>query len=93
MNDEKLANIVKEIYIALYAEATPKADFVELHAKGVTQKPSWFNDFYLDMERQKEIIERYCKKYHLRQLDRARVMTTVMLGCSPIGHKSKDYIL
>lgn len=89
--EKQLSDIVMKIYKALYAEATPKANFVELYAKGVTNKQDWFNDYYLDIERQKEIIENFCKAYHLSRMERAKVMTTVMLGCSPVGHKSKEF--
>ena len=82
-SNDKLKEIVFDIYKEMYLEATPSADFESLCSTGVVKQLDWFLNYYLDYNRQVEIIEKYCKKNKLDKYDRAKVMTTIMLGVSP----------
>jgi hypothetical protein len=83
MNDKRIIKTIREIYIRMYKEAEPSASFEDLEKQSETMKEGWFEEYYLDMDRQCEIIDEYCKKNKLRKRDCRTVSECVHLGCSP----------
>ena len=72
-----------EIYRRMYREAEPSADFDELLESGETAKPDWYGRYYLDNNRQDEIIEEVCRKYKVPKHDRLGISAAVHFGCAP----------
>ena len=81
--DEFLWNICKKIYRAMYREAEPKANFTTLMKKYKGTNEKFFMRYYLDADRQCEIISTIFKKHFLRPYERNKISNTVHLGCSP----------
>ena len=79
--------ICMDIYRQMYKEATPSVDFDTLRTVGETAKPKWFMKYYLDQTRQDVITEQHCKKHRLNPAQRAKVRSSIWLGCSPRGTK------
>ena len=88
-SDKYLDKICMEIYRKMYKEATPSVDLDELIKKGVTKKEGWFMDYYLDEERQVEIIDEICKKYKCNKWERNKIENSIWLGASPTSIKKK----
>ena len=85
-----LADIVFEVYRAMYKAAEPSADFDELMETGVTAKPNWFNNYYLSREDQEKILNNICDKYKLDDRDHYRISFAVYFGASPNMHKEDE---
>lgn len=83
MNEKKLVELCKEIYRQMYEEAEPSANFDELMDKGVTTGPDWFMGYFLEPERQQEIIEEHCDNHKLSQRERDIVELNILLGAAP----------
>jgi len=82
-SNKQLAKIAMDIYREMYAKATPKADFDKLMRKGITKKRDWFMSYYLDDNKQQDIINKHCKG--LLKMEKRRIEGEVYLGCSPTG--------
>lgn len=84
---ERLSKICEDIYIEMFKESTPSADFYKLIELGVTKQPGWFLNYYLNDDNQQDIIKRHCKKNNLNSREERLVRVEVTLGCSPKGRK------
>jgi len=88
-SDEKLWGICMVIYRIMYKEASPSADFDAMIESGEALRTdrrdynSFFEKYFLDDERQMEIINETCKENKLTKREKDKVKTTVLLGCSP----------
>jgi len=82
-SNEALWEICMKIYRKMYKEATPSANFDELIKKGITKKHDWFSKYYLNEDRQEQIIDEICKKHKLTKYEKHLVSVEVHLGCSP----------
>lgn len=92
-SDEKLWTICEDIYRELYSEATPSADFDQLkegklHKEKGGDDPHPYKDYFLQEERQREIVEKHCDENNLSEIERSKVRTEVYLGVSPVGTKT-----
>lgn len=83
MNDKKLSDIVIEVYRELYKNSEPKADFDEMMRAGETKKEEFFMDYYLDVDKQQEIMDEVMGRYKLDKYMKRRISENVNLGCSP----------
>ena len=88
--EKKLREIINQIYIRMYKEATPSVDFLKLIRTKEVSEPNWFMRYHLDSDRQVEIIELFCKKNHLTKRESSLVSQAVHLGCSPNSSDKKD---
>jgi hypothetical protein len=87
-----LAGIMMDCYRALYAAATPPADFDKLveeapvtgwdGAKPIKRIP--FEDYKIPKSKYDEIMESIFKKNNLTKKDARRISIEVSLGCSPV---------
>lgn len=77
---KKEEKIVLDIYRQMYLEASPSVDFNNLLEKS---KIIHFDNYFLSVERQDEIIEENLKGKRLTKLKKAQIKNTVWLGCSP----------
>lgn len=71
------------IYTEMYEKATPPADFKKLVEKYKNTKVQFFNDYYLSMDEQTEIINRHLKGSKLTPKRKRDVEISVFLGVSP----------
>lgn len=85
-SDKYLWNICLEIYERMYQESEPHLDFRQAIKSGLTSREGWFLDYYLDQDRQGEIIEEFLTKYKCNKWEKKKIRTTVWLGCSPKGY-------
>ena len=88
-SDEYLSKICMRIYEDMYSETKPRADIHELIESGITKRNNWFNDYYLSLDRQREIVDYWCKKYKCSKRERQKIENEIWLGCSPTSSKKK----
>lgn len=85
MTDKKLESIIHDIYVELYLNSTPPANFDELVANAKVnergQKEIPFMDYYLPIEDMEKIIAKKCKKINKYWANKIR--NTIFMGCSP----------
>ena len=86
-SDEKLMQIVLEIYRRMYKEARPSANFDKLMKSRKTKKSNWFMKYFLPIERQEAIINELCAKNKCNKHDIHKISKEVHLGCSPNSSK------
>jgi len=83
--EEKLIEVMQDIYVELFAKSTPAADFNQLVEQAVPDengmKDIGFMNYEISQEVSDEILDRHCKK--LPKSDRHVVKMAVILGCSP----------
>lgn len=80
---KKLQEAMMETYRRMFKEATPSADLEELMRTRVTTVENWFMTYYLDQERQEEILAEVAKEYKLTKYDKETLSINVFLGCAP----------
>ena len=85
----ELWKICKEIYREMFKEATPSVDFDKMVESGEAKKPEFFMKYYLSMKRQDDIINKFCKKYNIKGLEKRAIIKEVYLGCSPNSYNPK----
>ena len=89
-SDKYLWDVCLEIYQRMYAEASPSLDFRKALDEGViTSKPDWFSNYYLDMERQKEIFDIVVKSHHCSRYEKKKIANEIWLGASPTSVRKK----
>jgi cytidylate kinase len=86
-SEKKKQSIVHDIYMLLYREATPQADFDELVAFAeVDERGEKIIDFMaheISQSKFNYIMESVLAKHKLTRREKAAICTTVYLGCSP----------
>jgi len=91
--EEELWEICLDVYNDLYEEATPSADFDKLKngkfnkEKAEHDDPAPYKDYFLQEERQREIVDKHVEKHDLTDAEESKVTTEIYLGCSPVGTK------
>lgn len=89
--DDELWEICLDIYNELYENATPQADFNQLKEEKFHKEkgddPSPYRDYFLEEEKQKEIIQKHIDKHDLSEHESSKVRTEIHLGCSPVWSK------
>lgn len=92
MTDKKIESIIHDIYVELYLNSTPTANFDELVANAKVnergQKEIPFMDYYLPIEDIEKIISEKCKKIDKYWSNKIR--TSILLGCSPSSFKKES---
>jgi hypothetical protein len=83
MNQKKIDKVLLDIYQELYKNAEPSADFKKLIETGETKKDSFFLNYYLEDNKQIEIINQVLKKHRVPKYYMQRFHQTIQLGCSP----------
>lgn len=92
MTDNKIESIIHDIYVELYLNSTPPANFDELVANAKLnergQKEIPFMDYYLPIEDTERIISEKCKK--IDKYSSNKIRTAILLGCSPSSFKKES---
>ena len=83
MKQEKIDEIIIEIYQELFSNSTPKGNFKKMIESGETKQEQFFLKYQCDENKQTEIIDRILNKYKVKGLLRRRFEKTIVLGCSP----------
>jgi hypothetical protein len=83
-HEKKIVKTIREIYKQMYKETNPSVNIDDLEKQADNLKRDWYMDYYLDMDRQCEIIDKYCKKNKLTKRDSQIVSECVHVGCG--GH-------
>ena len=89
-SDKKLWEICMNIYREMYKAATPSANFDKLMKAGKTTKRDWFMKYYLSMEKQQAIVDKYVKRHKLNKHDAGKVSFTIFLGCAPTSATKEE---
>jgi hypothetical protein len=89
LNEKKATKILIEIYTKMYKESKPPVSFKQIMKSGEGLTPDWFKKYYLNIERQNEIVTEIGKKYKLTKRDSYKVSCSVHLGYSPSCVKPK----
>ena len=76
----------------MYKEAKPSADIDKLMKQGVTTKINWYMDYYLPIDRQRDILEMHCKRNKLEAFERKALQTEIFLGAAPNSSKQSTNI-
>ena len=83
MSDEKWSDMIETCYTLMYAEAEPPTTLKKLIESGEGKKENFFMRYYLDEDRQTEIIDEVAKANRLSQYNKATLSANVLLGASP----------
>jgi len=84
ISKEKATKIILEIYQELYENSTPKGDFAKMMETGETEREDFFLDYFLEEEKQLEIIENVLKKHKItKEYVKHKFRKEILLGCSP----------
>jgi hypothetical protein len=78
MNDDKLYQVVLDIYKEAFLKAEPSVDFQK-----VRKTKDWFFRYHLAPDIQHEIVERHIRKHRLKGIDAMKVRNEAHLGCLP----------
>jgi len=70
-------------YTLMYAEAEPPTTLEKLIVSGEGKEKQFFMKYYLDMDRQIEIINEVAKANKLTKYDTKTLRGSVLLGASP----------
>jgi len=87
--EQELWNICETILTELYQNAKPSADFNELKDGKLREKEQGYNDHYLPMEKQEQIIATELEKHNLSNRDEQRIKTEIHLGVAPTTSKDR----
>jgi len=92
-SEDELWEICVDIYNELYEEAMPSADFDKLKEGKFNQEnsdhddPNPYKDYFLEEEKQKEIIDQHIEENNLTEHEASKVRTEIHLGASPVWSK------
>jgi len=75
--------LMLKIYRALYSEIG--VDIDKLIEDGTTRKEGWFNDYFLEHEKQEEIMEAILKTDRSPKWKKQAIRNSIWLGGSPRG--------
>ena len=93
MSKAKVEKVYWDIMVRLYAESDPPLDLNaylwRLKLKHRKAPDNWFMNYYLDIDRQQEIVEEELNKHKLTKWERANVKINVYLGFSPAGTRKE----
>lgn len=85
--EEKLGEILREMYVELYKESTPSVDFEELMANASTneqgQKVIDYMAYEIEKDKFDDIVDNVMSKYKLTKYDKHRLKMSIYLGASP----------
>ena len=83
----KLEQIVWDIYVDMYANSEPSADFKELVEEAEInedgRKVIKYNDYIIDQKIADEIIDKHIKSNKLKDYEKKQVKVSIHLGVSP----------
>jgi len=88
-SDKYLWEVCMKIYKEMYEKADPPADIYELIRKGITKKDNWFLNYYLEEDKQVEIINRICKEHRCSKYEKEKISNTIWLGSAPSSCRKK----
>lgn len=71
----------------MYDEAEPSLDFDDVLENPNDYPDNWFEQHYLDGERQKEIVEKHCDKYNITDEQHMHITMTAILNLGPASNK------
>lgn len=86
-DDKKISEVIGECYRRMYRETEPVGDIDEIKKSGEGKMEGFFMDYYLDQERQDEIMNEVIKEYKVPKCQITMVHNSVLLGASPCGNK------
>lgn len=69
----------------MYSKAEPPLDFNEALENPEDFEDGWYEEHYLESERQEEIVDKHCEKHDLSQSERTTVIMTAILNYGPRG--------
>ena len=87
MKYTKNDKIILEIYRRMYREAKPKASIDKIIKSGEGKMPNWFMAYYLDSDRELEIIEEVLKEFKVPKFRWDSFRTEILLGSSPCSNE------
>lgn len=81
--------LLDKIYTKLFEEATPQVSYKKLKrlAKEGVLQFGWWQEYYLDQDRQDEIVQEICDKFKCSPKKKVEILAIVALGYSPVGDK------
>ena len=81
--EQKMLSTIEDIYVRLYAESTPPADWNKLKESGEAYQERFFMKYELPVETMDRIIEEETKKHRFYPFQKQMIKNTVYLGSSP----------
>ena len=78
---KKEEQLILDIYRRIYSEIG--VDLDELIEKGITKEIGWYNSYFLEQEKQDEIIEEMLKGKRLTKLKKNAIRVSLYLGSLP----------
>lgn len=85
-----LEEIRNEVLRQMYSEAEPGIDFDHALENPDEYEDGWYDEHYLDSERQKKIVEHAKEKYDLSDRESLNLTMSTILNLGPRGHKRDE---
>ena len=84
MKIKKVEKALLDAYRIAYAQSNPPVDFDEVLEKiKLSENDFDYNNHYLCIDKQEEVLEEVSKKYKLSKVERRMLEINYNLGCSP----------
>lgn len=80
-SDEKLYEIVKNIYRELYQNSSPKGDWDKLIK---SNSIDFFEKYFISREKYDDILDKHLKKHKLTKMQKNKIKNVVALGSAPM---------
>lgn len=75
--------IAFDILREMYSEAEPPLDFDDALENPDDYDDGWYDEHYLESERQKEILEKHCEKHDVTDNQHSQIAVTAILDLGP----------
>ena len=97
MKQDKIDEVFMECYRRMYKESEPSGDIDKIIKSGEGKMSNFFHAYYLDQERQDEIVEEVLKELKTPKSSQDGMRKAIVLGSSPCSNEEttkrerKDY--
>lgn len=83
VNEVRIKKALWNAYKEMYKKATPSEDFEKMYINGMTSRPAFYEWYFLDMETQKKIRDKWAKRYNLNKKQKDVLSFNLFLGSAP----------
>lgn len=87
LSEKKIAEVIGEGLRRIYRETEPVGDIDKIKESGEGKMEQFFMAYYLDDERQKEIIDELVRELKVPKWQHKIISSSIVLGASPCGNK------
>lgn len=86
----KLQPIINDILREIYEEAEPGLDYDHLRKNPDEYPDDWYDQHYLDGDRQDEIVEKHTTDLNLTEKEHTKIIMTCILSRGPRSFRREE---